>query len=73
MTKVDTSFELSRALDERDLLNFSKLTSVYGILMAKMASSLDKIFIEYDASRLTPDEVQGVTERFGLPIKVPVP
>lgn len=73
MTKMDTSFELSRVLEERDLFNFSKLTSVYGIFMAKAAPSLDKILIEYDASRLTADDLQAVLESFGIPIKVPVP
>ena len=72
MTKVETSYELSRPLDDRDLVSFSRLTSVYGIFMAKIAPSLDKILIEYDASRLTPDQLQVVIERHGLPIKAPI-
>jgi hypothetical protein len=45
---------------------------VYGIMMAKLSPELDKIRIEYDASRLTPEQVQVVLGRHGMPIKVPV-
>jgi hypothetical protein len=72
MAKVETEFDLWRELGEDDLLNFAKLTGVYGILMAKLSPALDKISIEYDASRLTPDQVQVVLGRYGMPIKVPV-
>jgi hypothetical protein len=72
MAKVEIAFDLWRPLEEEDLLNFAKLTSVYGILMAKISPTLDKITIEYDASRLTPEQVQVVLERHGMPIKVPV-
>jgi hypothetical protein len=72
MAKVETEFDLWRELGEDDLLNFAKLTGVYGILMAKLSPALDKISIEYDASRLTPEHVQVVLGRHGMPIKVPV-
>ena len=72
MTKVETAFDLSRKLCEEDLINFAKLTSVYGILMTKLSLSLDSIRVEYDASRLTPDQVQDVLGRHGMPTKVPV-
>jgi hypothetical protein len=72
MAKVEIAFDLWRKLGEQDLVNFAKLTSVYGILMAKLSPSLDSIRIEYDASRLTPDQVQVVLGRHGMPIKVPV-
>ncbi|HXE14000.1 MAG TPA: hypothetical protein VN633_17865 [Bryobacteraceae bacterium] len=72
MTKVETAFDLSRKLGEEDLVNFAKLTSVYGILMTKLSPSLDNIRVEYDASRLTPDQLQVVLGSHGMPIKVPV-
>lgn len=72
MAKVEIAFDLSRKLGEGDLLNFAKLTSVYGIVMAKLSPTLDKIHIEYDASRLSPDQVQVVLGQYGMPIKVPV-
>ena len=72
MAKVEIEFELWRKLGEEDLLNFAKLTSVYGILMAKLSPAMNSIRIEYDASRLTPDQVQVVLGRHGMPIKVPV-
>ena len=72
MAKVEIEFELWRKLGEEDLLNFAKLTSVYGILMAKLSPAMNSIRIEYDASRLTPDQVQVTLGRHGMPIKVPV-
>ncbi|HEX6546368.1 MAG TPA: hypothetical protein VF023_08685 [Bryobacteraceae bacterium] len=72
MAKVEIEFDLWRKLGEEDLLNFAKLTGVYGIMMAKLSPELDKIRIEYDASRLTPEQVQVVLGRHGMPIKVPV-
>ncbi len=73
MTKVQTSYALSRALADKDFESLSRLTSVYGIFFAKVAPSLDKLLIEYDASRLTPSQLQAVLEQRGLPIKVAVP
>lgn len=73
MTKVQTTYGLSRALDDRDFENVSRLTSVYGIFFAKVAPSLDSLLIEYDASRLSPSQLQAVLEQRGLPIKVGVP
>jgi hypothetical protein len=73
MTKVQTSYALSRTLDDKDFEGLSRLTSVYGIFSAKVAPSLDKLLIEYDASRLTPGQLQAVIEQRGLPIKVAVP
>jgi hypothetical protein len=72
MTKVDTSFELWRPLNEADLDSFAKLTAVYGILSTKTTPSLDKILVGYDASRHTLSQVKAVLERHGMPLKVPV-
>jgi hypothetical protein len=72
MTKVQTSYKLSRTLGDRDFESVSRLTSVYGIFSAKIGSSLDTLRVEYDASRLTPSQLQAVIEQHGLPIKVAV-
>jgi hypothetical protein len=34
-----------------------------------LAPSLDKLFVEYDASRLSEQDVEAVLLRFGLPIQ----
>jgi hypothetical protein len=71
MTKVQTAYKFSRALGDGDLESLSRLPSVYGIFFAKVAPTLDEMLIEYDASRLTPDELEGVLGTHGLPIVSP--
>jgi hypothetical protein len=68
MTKVDITFKLARDLNDRDLEQISHIHSVYGILMARLLPSGDGLFIEYDASRLSPLEVRGTLEQHGLPL-----
>ena len=68
MTKVDVTFKLSRALTDRDLENISRIHAVYGILAARVLSSGNELFVEYDASRLSPPEVRGTLEQHGIPL-----
>ena len=68
MTKVDTTFKLSRALTNHDLEKISRIHAVYGILAARVLPSGDALFIEYDASRLLPPEVRGTLEQHGIPL-----
>jgi hypothetical protein len=68
MTKVDVTFKLSRALTDHDLASISRIHSVYGILAARLLPSGDELFVEYDASRLSPAEVRGILEQHGIPL-----
>jgi hypothetical protein len=72
MTKVQTAYKLSRKLGDEDLGSVSKLPSVYGIFLAKVSSGLDELLLEYDASRLTIDDLESVLEQHGLPIVAPL-
>jgi hypothetical protein len=67
MTKVQTAFKLTRELTGEELKSISHLHSVYGILAARVLSS-NELFLEYDASRLSPADVRGSVERHGIPI-----
>lgn len=69
MTKVQTTFQLSRALEDKDFENISRMHSVYGMFATRLQPSGDELFIEYDASRLSLKEVRGTLEQHGLPIK----
>lgn len=69
MTKVQTTFKLSRALEDKDLENISRMHSIYGMFATRLQSSGDELFVEYDASRLSLKEVRGTLEQHGLPIK----
>jgi hypothetical protein len=70
MTKVQTTFKLARALAERDLAAISRMHSVYGFLAVRLKAG-DELFIEYDASRLSPKEVRGSLEGHGIPLDNP--
>jgi hypothetical protein len=68
MTKVTLHYDLSRALTEPELGSVADLTSTYGIERVQMAPGLNKIVVDYDASRLMKDDVESVLHRHGLPI-----
>jgi hypothetical protein len=69
MTKVQTTFKLSRALEDKDLESISRMHSVYGMLATRLQPSGDELFVEYDASRLSLNEVRGTLEQHGLPLR----
>jgi hypothetical protein len=68
MTKVQVTFKVTRPLTEIDFNNISRLHSVYGIQLVRLKPTLDELFVEYDASRLSTSEVRGTLEQHGLPI-----
>lgn len=68
MTKVDATFKLSRALADHDLESISHIHGVYGILAVRVLHSEDELFVEYDASRLSPADVRGTLEQHGIPL-----
>jgi hypothetical protein len=45
--------------------------SVYGFLALRLVPSGDGLFVEYDASRLTPKEVRASLEEHGIPLDNP--
>ena len=69
MTKVQLSFKLSRPLEDADLRQIARVHAVFAILAVRVASSGNELFVEYDASRLTPKEVQGTLTAHGLPLR----
>jgi copper chaperone CopZ len=71
MTKVTLSYPLRRPLTEDDLANIAALHGVYGMARVQVAPPLDKITVDYDASRLTRKDVEATLARFGIPIGVP--
>jgi hypothetical protein len=68
MTKVQLSFKLFRPLSDEDLKQISRVHAVYGMLATRVLPSGNELFVEYDASRLSPKEVRGTLEQHGLPL-----
>ena len=67
MTKVQRTFKLLRELTDDELKRLAHIHSVYGILAAKLKSGTE-LFVEYDYTRLKPEEVEGTLEQNGIPL-----
>jgi hypothetical protein len=68
MTKVQLTFKLTRDLSDQDLKALAHVHAVYGILAARVVASSNELFVEYDASRLSPDDVRGTLQQHGIPV-----
>lgn len=69
MTKVQTVLELTRPLDDAAMEAISRATSIYGVLFVRLAPTLDRVTVEYDASRLLPEHVPAALIRAGVPVR----
>ncbi|MGD0130656.1 MAG: hypothetical protein ABSE57_01375 [Bryobacteraceae bacterium] len=69
MTKVQLEYDLVRALTDQDASAIGDVHSHYGIERVQLAPSLDRLRVEYDASRLSEKDVEAVLQRVGLPIQ----
>ena len=66
MTKVVLRFRLQSALSNDELARLADTRSVYGVLDIKVDEAAATLAVEYDASRLNPDEVAAVVHRAGI-------
>jgi len=69
VTKVQLEYDLVRPLTDQDADGIGDVHSWYGIERVQIAPSLDRLLVEYDASRLSEKDVEAVLQRFGLPIQ----
>ena len=69
MTKVQLEYDLVRPLTDHDASAVADVHSWYGIQRVQLTPSLDRLQVEYDASRLSEQDVEAVLQRFGLPIQ----
>jgi hypothetical protein len=70
MTKIQVQFRLRKPLDDSLLRAISDVHTVYGIQRIQLAPSLDKLTVEYDASRLRPSEVEAALANAGIPLEL---
>lgn len=68
MTKVQLEYALVRPLADSDASAIANVHSWYGILRVKPAPALDRVSVEYDASRLSEKDVEEVLHRFAIPV-----
>jgi len=70
MTKVQIRFRLEKPLDDVQLQRLSDTTSLYGIQRVKLAPAMDSLLVEYDATRLRPQEVEAALTGAGIAVEV---
>ena len=70
MTKVTLHYDLQHPLAEEDLANIANVHAYYGIVRVQVAPTLDKITVDYDASRLMKKDVEATLLRYNLPIRI---
>jgi hypothetical protein len=68
MTKVQLRYDLMRPLDDAMLEQLARVHGVYGMVRVRPSESLDKLIVDYDASRLSEQEVETVLHKAGIPI-----
>jgi allophanate hydrolase subunit 1 len=68
MTKVQMRFRLRRPLDSVLLPRIAAAHAVYGIQRVTLSPSLESVTVEYDATRLSPAEVESALTSVGIPI-----
>jgi hypothetical protein len=67
MTKVQRTFKLARELNDEELGRIAHIHAVYGILAARLKSATE-LFVEYDSTRLSREDVEGTLEQNGIPL-----
>ena len=70
MTKVTLHYDLTRPLGDEDFENIAQVHATYGVARVQVAPSLDKITVDYDASRLMKKDVEAVLANHGIPIRI---
>jgi hypothetical protein len=68
VTKIQAHFRLDGPLDDKQFEQIRDVQAVYGIERVSLSRSLDSLTVEYDATRLTPLDVESLLRRHGLPV-----
>jgi hypothetical protein len=70
MTKIQLEYKLLRRLTDADAKAISDVHGYYGFYHVKPAPTLDKIIVDYDASRLRTEDVGAALKRGGIPVEL---
>jgi len=69
MTKVDVTYALSGAVDDALMEQIDRAHGIYGLLALRLSPALDSLRVEYDASRLKPEDVDHALHSAGLAVR----
>ena len=66
MTSLDVSFSYGIPLGEREMSALAAMREVYGIRSLRFDEKQNVVRVEYDASRLNDEMVEGLLRRAGI-------
>jgi hypothetical protein len=72
MTRVQLEYELLKPINQELMDQIARAHGVYGFLRVSLSASMDRLTVEYDASRLSPVEVETQLQRMGIPVVLSV-
>jgi allophanate hydrolase subunit 1 len=67
MTKVEIHYELAQPMDEALMQRVADAHGLFGMQHVQLAPSMTQLTVCYDASRLTPAQVDAALHRAGIP------
>ncbi len=67
MTKVETRYELTKAVDEELMERIADAHGLFGLTRVSLAPSMKELTVGFDASRLTLAQVDSALHRAGIP------
>ena len=69
MTKVDVTYSLSGIVDAAVMDSIDRAHGIYGLQAVRLSPALDSLLVEYDASRLKPEDVDHALRSAGLAVR----
>jgi len=69
MTLLDVIFTYGSPPDERELRALDRVRQVYGVRKTSFDEKVHTVRVEYDASRLTEDDITALLRNAGLDIR----
>jgi len=68
MTRVQVCFRLQSPLEERQAARLAEVHGIYGMLAIRFQEAENSLTVEYDATRLTVEEVALHLRRAGIAV-----
>jgi hypothetical protein len=68
MTKVQLEYDLAQPLTEAQMPRVAAAHALFGMLRVQVVGAGDRLRVDYDASRLTRDQVEAALGGAGLAV-----
>jgi hypothetical protein len=68
MTLVEVTYELAKPLAAEQLRGLAAFANTYGLRRFRTDEEKMRLTLEYDASRLKPEQVENVLRRAKIPV-----